>query len=377
LAETLVNHDSRRLTVLLIAPLLPPYSGGAAIYYRDLAKELSKRIDVVVLSRLAKGTSIIESSGSLRIYRMLLPLTDRGRTLLSAINIVTIPFALFYLWIKYRPSLIHLHSTSVGITRNALVWIRLFGVPTVLDVRDEYFGKFVNCRSIVHYIVLSERMASRLRSFGVQDNRVSIVERPLPTDLYQNAERRIEPSVTVGLRLVFIGELIEEKGIFDLLSAFRESISRSHYPLHLTIIGSGTAKQKITQFIEENLLGDNIALLGNVPHSDVIDHLAESDALVLPSKAEGVPTSVLEALFLHKPVIASNVGALPSMIIGNYNGVLIPPGDPERLTEAILSLSNAETRFRLSGGLPRRVPTWNEIVSKLVAVYLGFAQHHG
>jgi hypothetical protein len=84
-----------------------------------------------------------------------------------------------------------------------------------------------------------------------------------------------------------------------------------------------------------------------------------------------------DVLFLHKPVIASNVGALPSMIIRNYNGVLIPPGDPERLTEAIPSLSNAETRFRLTGGLPRRVPTWNEIVSKLVAVYLGFAQHHG
>jgi len=126
---------------------------------------------------------------------------------------------------------------------------------------------------------------------------------------------------------LFIGRLAEEKGIETLLDAFSRKKST------LVIGGDGPLKSKVTEL---SLQYPNIRFLGSLDQTGVQTMMRRCNALVFPSIwYEGMPMTLLEAFATATPVIASDLGAMHSMIRDEYNGLLFAPGNAIKLVEKI------------------------------------------
>lgn len=137
----------------------------------------------------------------------------------------------------------------------------------------------------------------------------------------------IVQSMQRGNHFLFIGRLTEEKGIATLLQAFSE------LPLLLRIAGDGPLKKRVVAAANEFA---NITYIGNLSYEEVVLELHQSQALIFPSIwYEGMPMTILESLSASTPIIASNLGAMTSIIIDGYNGFHFEPGTVENLKEVV------------------------------------------
>ena len=118
--------------------------------------------------------------------------------------------------------------------------------------------------------------------------------------------------------------------IKDHQTLFRamESVQKLYPQVRLLVIGDGPEREHL-----EGKAGRNILFLGN--RDDVPDILRALDIFVLPSLFEGLPITVLEAMAVGKPVIASHVSGIPEEVEDGKTGILVPPADPAALGRAI------------------------------------------
>lgn len=132
-----------------------------------------------------------------------------------------------------------------------------------------------------------------------------------------------------------IARLTEPKHHENLLEAFSRLEPR-RYGLKLLLVGEGEMRSSIEGKIIALGISDIVELAGN--RNDVPEQLANMDIFVLPSKREGFPISILEAMAAGKPVVATNVGGVAEVIVSGDNGLIVPPSDPEALQAALKTL---------------------------------------
>ena len=133
--------------------------------------------------------------------------------------------------------------------------------------------------------------------------------------------------------ILFVGNLVRNKGIFDLLKAaifLRETLN----PL-VIFLGSGDQKDDLQREIKKEYLEEDLLVKGNILHQDITLFMNASDVLCLPSLAEGTPNVIIESLCCGLPVIASKVGGIPEVITDSRLGILVPPGNPDELSLAL------------------------------------------
>ena len=129
-----------------------------------------------------------------------------------------------------------------------------------------------------------------------------------------------------------IGSLTAEKGIDVLLQAMPGLLDR--YPrLQLCVVGDGPLRSQLQEMARELGIGEQVHFPGIV--TDVRTWLAHFDVLVAPSRREGLPTVLLEAMALGCPVVASRVGGVPEIVTDGASGLLVPAGAPGELGQAI------------------------------------------
>ena len=165
-------------------------------------------------------------------------------------------------------------------------------------------------------------------------------DNPLFETVYAPYDETIFRPNYQGLRskrivLGVVGRLERAKGHLCLLRAFAELI-RSHRNLFLIIIGDGTLRNEIDLFIQENDLRSDVLVRGNLSHG--ADLYSDIDIYIQPSLLEGCSITLLEAMGMGIPIIASDVGGPKELVIPNETGLLVPPNDPAALKAAILDL---------------------------------------
>lgn len=132
-----------------------------------------------------------------------------------------------------------------------------------------------------------------------------------------------------------VGRLTAQKAHADLVAAVSEIASR--YPgVRLLIAGDGPERQRLEEAIEAHALGDRVRLLGHVAEPARL--LRVADAFVLPSRYEGTPFALLEAMASGLPVVAASFGGAREIIEHGRDGLVVPVGDTEALGAAIASL---------------------------------------
>jgi glycosyltransferase involved in cell wall biosynthesis len=143
---------------------------------------------------------------------------------------------------------------------------------------------------------------------------------------------------------VSVGRLSEEKNHRLLIDAF-STLPKTN-PSMLVLVGDGPLRPSLEAQIKSLSLDDRVLFLGN--RDDVAQLLWVADGFVLSSDIEGVPLSLIEALGAGIPVIATQVGSVPEMIINKENGLLVQPGNRDDLAEAMETLmTQPELAMRL------------------------------
>jgi len=165
---------------------------------------------------------------------------------------------------------------------------------------------------------------------------------PLPTPAERAAAREALGLAAGAPVVAFVGRLSREKAPEVLLRAVQGT------GVQLLVAGEGPLRQAL----ESEADPAQVRFLGFL--SDVGPVLAAADVLALPSRTEGLPMAVLEAMAAGVAVVASEVGSLPE-VLGEGAGVLVPAGDVGALRQALESLSAPEERTRLASPARRRV----------------------
>lgn len=161
------------------------------------------------------------------------------------------------------------------------------------------------------------------------------------------------PPERPGLRLLFVGRIEVVKGIPVMLEALAEARRRGA-DITLELIGDGPDRARLER--AAGALGGAARFLGARGQGEVAAALAEADALVLASFAEGVPVVLMEAMASRRPVVATRVGGVAELVEDGVSGFLLPPGVPGPLTEALLSLAvDPELRRRMGAAGRARV----------------------
>lgn len=170
----------------------------------------------------------------------------------------------------------------------------------------------------------------------------------------------------------YVGRLEEEKGVQELINAL--PLIQQKANVTFLIVGDGSLQRSIKKVCDEKGVLSSITFTGWV--SNVQDYLNEMKLLVLPSKTEGFPSVVLEAMACGTPVLATPVGDIPSIIKDGFNGFILESTKPTYISERIIELlgkpellsktaKNASTWVRKNFSLEQTVSQWRMILNEL------------
>jgi glycosyltransferase involved in cell wall biosynthesis len=140
------------------------------------------------------------------------------------------------------------------------------------------------------------------------------------------------------LRLITVARLSPEKGLEDLLTAVA-SAGGAGADLAVELVGDGPDRERLEALAGELGITDRVRFAGFVgTRPDLVERLDAADVFVLPSRSEGLPHSVVEAMARGLPVVASAIGGLPELL-GEGSGIIVPPRDPDALAAVLVDLA--------------------------------------
>ncbi len=203
-------------------------------------------------------------------------------------------------------------------------------------------------RSMDAIIVPSEYLARMVAGWGVDEQRIHVLYNALPPlklpDLTQ-AEARQALGLPDVPTLLFVGRLTAWKGVDHLIAA----LARAPVPnLRLLIAGDGDQREALEQLAHAYRVADRVTFLGNVAREHVPQYMRAADYLVLYSGYEGLSHTLLEALRVGTPVIASDKGGNPEVVRAGVNGLLVPYVNGEALIDALATAFASGVRARFA-----------------------------
>jgi len=153
-------------------------------------------------------------------------------------------------------------------------------------------------------------------------------------------------------RLLCVARLVPEKGIEFLIQAMSLLINKN-YVVNLRIAGDGPSRAALEDTARTLGVADHVCFLGNLTEQDVTRELSLSDLFILPSLAEGIPVSIMEAMAVGLPVIATNIAGTSELVEDGKTGLLIRPTDPEAIAEAVTKMMHGYEFRRRAAELGR------------------------
>ena len=328
--------------ILIIIPYFHPHRGGAEQQALLLCTRLQRQgLLCAVLTRYFSGLPRSELVDGVPVYRAIYTL-PWGK--LFGISYF---FSCLWFLLKYRHSytVIQCYILQGFHSVAAIVMKRLFRKKIIIRVsatgplsdflllRQGTAGDlFLKCvRKADKIIVLCSQSQQEAQDAGF--SRHQILHIPNGVDLSVFVPATQPPAV--ARNILFVGRLDKMKGVDILLEAIAE-LKKSGIKCSCTIAGDGPSKESLQNLAGKLHIENQVVFAGTC--SDIVRHLQAAAVFVLPSRSEGMPNAVLEAMACGVPIIATSVGGVPDIIQNGRNGLLIAPDDIRALSSALASL---------------------------------------
>jgi len=415
------------MKILLVAHKYPPFSvGGTEVYSRNLAEELARRGNIVLVYFRSDFdhrpfAAREETLNNIRLHRVSAPLVgyrslppiEFYRTFLNPA--IERDFANFLA--RERPDVVHFQHV-MALSARLIPIARRMDFPVVLTLHDYWFlcsnSQFIwpdarICRDKALGLNCARCALARIRSpltrllrpivaplFVIRDALVRrsalkadcliapsrfLIERYVragfPSERFIYLEHGIDverirryprrPSADGRVRFTYLGALAWQKGVHVVVEAFRGIPAEKAV---LRIYGDPTVFPKYAAHLRQLANPANTLLEGPIPNEDVGRVLAETDVVVVPSLwYENSPVVIQEAFAAGVPVMASSLGALTEKVQHGINGWLCPPGDSDSWRKSLLMVvEHPEQRYSFCGESLRPV-TLHEHVTLVEDIY--------
>lgn len=275
---------------------------------------------------------------------------------------------------EVRPDVLHLQDRRAGLVGRALARSRsLPSVYTLHGVPDQLAGLVpgnlsiapARARDRLRYLRLEALLARTPRSAVVTPCRAladyAQTHVGIPADLVHAVPNGVGPAWLAPdpaaaerdpsgpVRVTWLGLMQPVKRVPDLVAAVDRVPG-----VHLRLVGDGPERPRIEAAVASAARPNRVSFAGF--HADPATILRAADVVALPSAAEACPMALLQAMALGVPVLATRVGGVPELVRDGIDGVLVDPGDVDRLTHALAGLAaDAELRRRLGASGRRRI----------------------
>ena len=343
------------MRVLQLTSSFPRRAGDVSgVFILDITATLAAEgIDVTVVAPHDAGAARVEELDGVRVERFryapdrLEVLAHRGG-IPAALRypsrwLLVPPFLLAYLRValatarRLRPDVVHAHWWLPGGVIGAIVSL-LAKTPLVITLHgsDVHIAERPGLRKLARLTLRRARVigvvSEALRReaidlLNVPPEKIVILRMPVQMPRSPAATPPLDPP---PLRLVAVGRLAREKGFGVLLDAMRLLDT----DVSLDVFGDGPARQEL----EASARGLDVTFHGARSRAEIASTLAVAHALVAPSLREGLGMVALEALAVGRPVIASGTGGLVETVVDGDDGILVPPGNPQALADALRRL---------------------------------------
>ena len=285
--------------------------------------------------------------------------------------------------------IVHLHDTLPVLIRRSVKRARKEKIPVVTTFHNDYIktslsGKMLKRirwalqgRRTLHAsdarIALTPYYANHLKGRGVRKT-IDV----LPNGFEPVAEDAVRPSsLPDGSEehplLVFVGRLSEQKGLDVLMNAWDVLCQQGEPPARLAIAGSGELNEWLDERIASSTYPDSIAKLGRVEDAEKRWLFEQAKGVLIPSRFEGLPTVLLEAMHAGAPTVMADVNDLGRLVTEPNAGISVSPGDAQSLVQAITTLLEADEHqlktWSDNGHEASKPYLWSNVVDDLLEVY--------
>ena len=352
---------SKHIKVLITTPNIYKHKGGVANHFLGLSKYLPKdRTKFCYTGGLREYNKLI--AAPLYVYQYLK-----------------------FIWqlLIFKPDVVNLNPSLCydAVIRDGIFLLisKAFNKKVIIfwhgwkvefeDVIEKKYLKFF--KSVFEkadaFVILSSTVKEKLKQWGFSQPvyaTTTKVDNYLINELDINNKKQTH-------RMLFLGRLEENKGIFETLRAFQ--IAQKKYPnITLTYAGNGQDEKILKKTVEaENII--NVHFSGFIRNTEKISKLLDADIFILPSYTEGMPTVVLEAMAFGVPVITRPVGGIPDFFIENKMGYLIQSKDPKDFADKIELLYSNKIKWSEVSKYNHQYALANfmasDIAAKMVSLY--------
>lgn len=240
---------------------------------------------------------------------------------------------------------VHIHGSSNGsFYRKYLLflWVKyIFGKKVVYHMHGGGFGRFYSRSGpllkglITHFVNKSDALVCLSKSW---QEYFSQHFNPKAVIIINNPIERVD-----GIKLekidrvefLFLGKISEQKGVFDLLHIIEQNKTAFRDKAVFKFGGNGET-DRLAKYVVQHQLEELVFFEGWVTGSHKHALLSSAHVYILPSYAEGLPISILEAMNYGLPVISTHVGGIPEIVFNQINGFLVAPGDLAAIKQAIV-----------------------------------------
>jgi glycosyltransferase involved in cell wall biosynthesis len=224
-------------------------------------------------------------------------------------------------------------------------------------------------------ICYTEGEKDKIENLGISCNKIAIIHNGVDTALFTP---RGSDRVANKKQVLWVGRHVQGKGVEYLVEAFARVIKKDP-DTHLVLVGDGPEKNAIEERIKKLHLQTSVTLIEYLDNGELPLIYKNSDVFVLPSLMEGVPRTILEAMACGVPVVTTDhLTHLAPIIEGS--GLMVPPKDPQGLSEAILTIlkdsSIAERMGKRARAKIEQDYSWEDTVRRTLELYESVIQRH-
>ena len=344
--------------------------GGAQVHVRDLANHLAAS---------GNETFIITGRGKSPHHKLDVPcyISPSLKRQINPLYDVRAIFEIRKILKESKPDVVATHSSKAGLIGRIAAWS--LRIPTVFTAHGWAFTEGVTPRKRRLYVAIEKgigRITDKVITVSHYDRLLAVSNDVLPMNKMKTVHNGVLPLkhiAKLNQKITHVNILMVAR--FDVpkrqLNLIRACEKLRDMPWRLSFIGDGTKLEEARGYVEKRNLHDRVLFYGEMNNIEI--HLSKSQIFVLLSDYEGLPLSILEAMQVGLPIIASDVGGVKEAVIDSDNGFLIPKGKEQlliqRLTELITDVSLRESMGLRSRELFNEKFTFDRMLTETKEVY--------